>query len=53
MLDDSGSISHKKAINKAKNEYKEYQLKEMTPIEKEYLKSINRIKDITKEIRDK
>ncbi len=53
MLDDSGSISHKKAINKAKNEYKEYQLKEMTPIEKEYLKSINRIKDITKEIEDK
>ena len=53
VLDDSGSISHKKAINKAKNEYKEYQLKEMTPIEKEYLKSINRIKGITKEIRDK
>ena len=53
ILDDSGSVSHKEAINKAKNEYKQYQLKEMTPIEKEYLKSINKIKSITKEIEDK
>ena len=39
------NISHKKAIDKAKEEYDKYQIKELSPIEKEYLKSINEINE--------
>ena len=45
VLINSGKISHDKAVEKAKTEYKKYQVKELTGIEKEYL---NSIKDINK-----
>ena len=47
VLINSGKISHDKAVEKAKTEYKKYQVKELTGIEKEYL---NSIKDINKNI---
>lgn len=50
ILFDAGKINHKKAVKKAKVEYKKYQIKELNSIEKEYLKSINRINEIAKEI---
>lgn len=43
VLTDSGKISHKDAIAKAKLEYKKYQVKELNSIEKEYLNSIKKI----------
>lgn len=43
VLYNAGTVSHKKAIEKAKDEYDKYQIKELTPIEKEYLNSIKSI----------
>lgn len=50
VLTNAGSVSHKDAIEKAKLEYKKYQVKELSPIEKEYLKSINNINNLTHDI---
>lgn len=48
----AGTISHNKAIEKAKNEYKKYQVKTISPVEKEYLEALktisNKIDDKTK-----
>lgn len=46
ILTSAGKISHKEAIEKAKLEYRKYQIKELSPIEKEYLNSINKINEI-------
>lgn len=46
ILMNAGKMSHKEAVEKAKLEYKEYQIKELSPIEKEYLNSINKINEI-------
>ena len=43
VLSSSGSISHNQAIKKAKAEYKKYQVKTISPVEKEYLKSLKEI----------
>lgn len=45
VLIGAGSISHKKAIEKAKNEYKKYQVKTISPVEKEYLNTLKGISD--------
>lgn len=50
VLNNAGSISHKKAVEKAKLEYEKYQIKELSPIEKEYLNSINKINKIAEKI---
>lgn len=50
ILLNAGKISHKEAIEKAKLEYGKYQIKELTSIEKEYLKSINKINEITEKL---
>ena len=50
VLNNSGSISHKKAVEKAKLEYKKYKIKELSPIEKEYLNSINKINKIAEKL---
>jgi len=49
-LQDAGKISHKQAISKAEKEYKKYQVKTLSPVEKEYL---GYIKEIEKKISDK
>ena len=38
-----GSVSHNQAIKKAKSEYKKYQVKTISPVEEEYLKSLKEI----------
>lgn len=53
VLKNSGSISHKEAIDKAKTEYKKYQVKELSSIEKEYLNSINKINEFAKSLDNK
>lgn len=50
VLKDAGSISHKKAMEKAKLEYEKYQIKELSPIEKEYLNSISKINEIAEKL---
>lgn len=48
LLTGSGKISHDKAIEKARAEYKKYQEKTISPVEQEYL---NTLKEISKEIK--
>lgn len=50
VLTNPGKISHREAIEKAKTEYEKYQVKELSPIEKEYLNSINKINQIAKSL---
>lgn len=40
MLNNAGTISHKKALEKAEKEYRNYQLKTLSPVEKDYLEII-------------
>lgn len=47
VLVGAGSISHNQAIEKAKSEYKKYQVKTLSPVEKEYL---NALKEISSKI---
>lgn len=48
LLTGAGKISHDKAIEKARAEYKKYQVKTISPVEQEYL---NTLKEISKEIK--
>ena len=50
VLTNAGTVSHKEAIEKAKIEYQKYQIKELSPIEKEYLNSINEINQIAESL---
>lgn len=43
VLKDAGKISHKKAVGKAEKEYREYQEKTLSPVEKAYLDTIKTI----------
>jgi len=43
LLQDAGSISHEQAVNKAVNEYKKYQAKTLSEVEKSYLESIKNV----------
>ena len=47
---DAGKISHEKAIEKAETEYRKYQVKTLSPVEKVYLESI---KTLQKEVQRK
>ncbi|MDP3955706.1 MAG: RhuM family protein [bacterium] len=40
VLIDAGKVTHKKAIEKAENEYKKFQAKTLSPVEKAYLENI-------------
>ncbi len=53
ILINAGKISHKEAMEKAKLEYGKYQIKELTPIEKEYLDSINKINKFAEKLEEK
>ena len=43
LLVGAGTVSHNKAIEKAKDEYKKYQVKTISPVEKEYLETLKEI----------
>lgn len=43
LLKDSEKISHEQALEKAKTEYRKYQLKTLSPVEKAYLDTITAI----------
>lgn len=40
LLTDAGHISHQQAMEKAKSEYRKYQIKTITPVEQTYLETI-------------
>lgn len=48
LLQNAGSVSHDKAIEKATNEYKKYQQKTLSQAEKNYLESLKLIEKKTK-----
>jgi len=48
LLQTAGSISHDKAIEKATNEYKKYQQKTLSEVEKNYLENLKLIEQKTK-----
>jgi len=50
LLDGPGKVSHEKALEKAKEEYRKYQENTLSPVEEEYLKSI---KGMEKKIKKK
>ena len=50
LLQNSGTVSHKQAVEKAKIEYRKYQEKNITPVEQAYLDSI---KTLEKEVKAK
>ncbi|MBM2817433.1 MAG: cell filamentation protein Fic [Parcubacteria group bacterium] len=54
VLRDAGNISHKEAIQKATEEYRKYQSKTLSPVEKAYLENIKVLeKKVEKKIKDK
>ena len=43
VLMDAGKVSHEKAMKKAEKEYKKYQVKTLSPVEKSYLETIKNL----------
>ena len=50
ILNNSGKLSHKNAISKAKSEFKKYQIKTLSPVEETYLENL---KDVQKKLGNK
>ncbi|MFR3144940.1 MAG: virulence RhuM family protein [Eubacterium callanderi] len=48
LLTNSGSVSHEKAIKKAKDEYRKYQINTVTPVEQAYLETIKNMEKTAK-----
>lgn len=53
ILEGSGSVSHKQAVDKALEEYKKYQEQTLSPVEKAYLETIKSIEDKARKINRK
>jgi hypothetical protein len=50
LLQGAGKISHEQAIDKAETEYKKYQMKTLSEVEKSYLESLKQIEEKAKNI---
>jgi hypothetical protein len=50
VLSNAGNISHQQALKKAQAEFKKYQEKTLSPVEKDYLETI---KSLEKKLKDK
>lgn len=48
ILKDAGSVSHEQMIKKATHEYRQYEARTLSPVEKEYLKSIKALQSTVK-----
>jgi hypothetical protein len=48
LLQNAGSVSHERAIEKATTEYKKYQQKTLSEVEKNYLESLKSLDNKTK-----
>lgn len=53
LLTDSGKVSHSQALEKARSEYKKYQMQNLSPVEESYLQNIKQIeKEAKRETND-
>ncbi len=48
LLSDAGKVSHTKAMEKAKAEYRKYQAKTLSPVEEAYLESVRSVEKTVK-----
>lgn len=48
LLNGSGSVSHKQAMEKAETEYRKFQVRELSPVERAYLETIKALNDRAK-----
>lgn len=48
LLTGAGTISHENAVDKATSEYKKYQQKTLSEVEKNYLESLKTLENKTK-----
>ena len=48
LLNGAGSVSHQQAMDKARAEYRKFQVRELSPVERAYLDTIKAISDKTK-----
>ena len=48
LLTDAGKVSHAKALEKAKAEYRKYQAKTISPVEEAYLESVRSVEKVAK-----
>ena len=54
MLNSAGKVSHKQAVDKALDEYRKYQVKTLSPVERDYLRTIEELnRSASEQIRDK
>ena len=49
MLEGAGNVSHVQAMDKANEEYRKYQVQNLSPVEEEYLMAIKEIEKQVKE----
>lgn len=50
ILQSSGKVSHKQAMEKAEKEYREYKKKTLSPVEEDYLQTIKSLeRDLKKD----
>ena len=45
LLSGSGSVSHQQAMDKAREEYRKFQVRELSPVERAYLDTIKALND--------
>ncbi|GHU70346.1 toxin Fic [Bacteroidia bacterium] len=50
ILQNSGSVSHEKALEKAEDEYRKYKSQEITPVEQSYLEELKKIEKTAKKL---
>lgn len=48
VLEGAGKISHKKTMEKAEGEYRKYQVKTLSSVEKAYIETLKELKKIEK-----
>ena len=46
VLEGAGKISHKRAIEKAESEYRKYQVKTLSSVEKAYIETLKELKQL-------
>lgn len=46
VLDGAGKISHKRVMEKAEGEYRKYQVKTLSSVEKAYIETLKELKQI-------
>ena len=48
LLDGAGSVSHRQAIEKAKAEYRKYQVQTLSPVEEAYMETVKALESTAK-----